>query len=135
MRDSPHHCTSRRDRKQWNWDELETIGPFRPAPWQEAIQVCILDQDKAQKWTGTPHEVKLFTDAWYRNDNAGIGLFYSIENEKTVMAKDKWAIARGQSEGLTVTYIEILAIQQALHRIADLWFPRQSDDWAALPVS
>lgn len=105
-------------------DKLETIEPFCLAPWQEPIEACIPDREEAQKWVGAPHEVKMFTDASYRNDNAGVGLYCPIENKGSVTMKDKWVIALGQSEGLTATYVEIIAIQQALLRISDLWGTR-----------
>ena len=101
--------------------KLETIEPFSLAPWQEAIEACIPDREEAQKWTAAPHEVKVLTDASYRNSNAGVGLYCPIENKGNVFTRDKWVIALGQSEGLTATHVEIMAVQQALLRISDLW--------------
>ena len=62
-----------------------------------------------------------FVNTSYRTKNAGIGLYYPIENERKVVVEDRQTIALGCFEGLTATHIEISAIQSALHLVSDFW--------------
>ena len=59
------------------------------------MEACVPGREEAEKWTGMSNEMKIFVDASYRNNNAGIGLYSPIENQGKVVVEDRRAIALG----------------------------------------
>lgn len=96
--------------------DMEKIEAFCRPPWQKSVPISIPNKEEAKKWAETSPELKIFVDASYRKGKVGIGMFHPTGNNQ-----EGFRISRkiGHCEGLTATYGETLAIEQAIDFICE----------------
>jgi ribonuclease HI len=99
---------------------MEKVQAFCLPPWQKRVPISIPDREVAKRWAESSPELKIFVDASYRKGKAGIGLFHSPYNN---YSEAGFRISKriGHCEGLTATYVETLAIKEAIEFVKQRW--------------
>jgi ribonuclease HI len=84
------------------------------------VPISIPDQEEAKRWAESSPEIKIFVNASYQKGKAGIGMFHSPYNN---YSEAGFRILKriGHYEGLTATYIETLAIKEAIEFVDQRW--------------